>query len=415
MNMRAQNAMKKAAPTARPLTPVGTLQRKCACGGSGGSDAECADCRKKKLQRSAAGNGPEFAPPIVHDVLDSPGQPLDGATRSYFEPRFGHDFGKVRIHADERAGESAQSVNALAYTVGPHIAFAAGQYRPRTASGQQLLAHELTHVVQQQGSSTPPSSLRVGAEGDSFEREAEGAASAAVSGSALHVAQPASATVQRQTAPGPSGSPNSAPQQSQPSTPWGHDPSCQEADLKSHIWPGDALARKMLASARQALAASPTNPAVQKLLQRYFMTATPNLGTINGVYSTLQAQFDQGGYQYACREDCESTAQRKTVGATKVSPLLGASGPVVLCMNNLRPLPVSFTAETILHEFCHRYASLNSVDVYCDTGCPSGLSAADALRNPDSYAQFASEVDSKSGYVPGLKGQTPQTPQTPQP
>jgi hypothetical protein len=79
------------------------------------------------------------------------GQPLDAATRAFFEPRFGHDFGHVRVHADIAAAESAASVNALAYTVGRDIVFGAGQYLPGTVGGNRLLAHELSHVVQQTG------------------------------------------------------------------------------------------------------------------------------------------------------------------------------------------------------------------------------------------------------------------------
>ena len=89
-------------------------------------------------------------PPVVHAVLNrGGGQPLDTATRAFMKPRFGHDFSRVRIHADERAAESAQSINALAYTVGNDIVFGAGQYAPMTAMGQRLLAHELTHTIQQ--------------------------------------------------------------------------------------------------------------------------------------------------------------------------------------------------------------------------------------------------------------------------
>ncbi len=89
------------------------------------------------------------APPIVHEVLASPGQPIDSSTRAFFEPRFGHDFSHVRVHTDERAGNSAHAVNALAYTAGRHIVFGAGKYSPTTAPGQRLLAHELAHSVQQ--------------------------------------------------------------------------------------------------------------------------------------------------------------------------------------------------------------------------------------------------------------------------
>jgi hypothetical protein len=73
------------------------------------------------------------------------------------ESRFGHDFSQVRIRNDARAGESARGLTSLAYTVGKDIAFADGQFQPETPVGRQLLAHELTHVVQQGGTTMPPS------------------------------------------------------------------------------------------------------------------------------------------------------------------------------------------------------------------------------------------------------------------
>lgn len=85
------------------------------------------------------------------DNLSSDGEPLTTATRAYFESYFGSDFSDVRVHHGKRAFESAQSVNALAYTIGPHVVFGSGQYAPDTAAGKRLLAHELTHVVQQRG------------------------------------------------------------------------------------------------------------------------------------------------------------------------------------------------------------------------------------------------------------------------
>jgi hypothetical protein len=89
-------------------------------------------------------------PPTVENLLHSGGgQPLDPQTRSFLEPRFGHDFGRVRVYTDAKAARSAQEVHALAYTVGPNIVFGAGQYRPHAPNGQHLLAHELAHVVQQ--------------------------------------------------------------------------------------------------------------------------------------------------------------------------------------------------------------------------------------------------------------------------
>ncbi len=132
------------------ITPVhsGILQR-CSNG------VECAECRAKRLereslQRAAVSPAPmNTVPPIVHDVLNSPGQSLDAGARAFMEPRFGHDFSGVRVHTDARAAEFARSVNALAYTVGRNVIFGTGQYAPETGEGRKLLAHELTHVVQQ--------------------------------------------------------------------------------------------------------------------------------------------------------------------------------------------------------------------------------------------------------------------------
>jgi Domain of unknown function (DUF4157) len=97
-------------------------------------------------------------PPHVDEVLSSGGgQSLDESTRSFMEPRFRHDFSRVRVHTDERAAESARVVNALAFTTGQDVVFGKGQYVPGTNEGKKLLAHELTHVVQQgYGGQTTP-------------------------------------------------------------------------------------------------------------------------------------------------------------------------------------------------------------------------------------------------------------------
>jgi hypothetical protein len=108
----------------------------------------CAAC-EERVQKWSAGTATAEAPTLVHDVLRSPGQPLDAATRAFFGQGFGHDFAGVRIHTDAKAAESARSVGAAAYTVGPDVVFGSGRYAPRDAAGQRLLAHELAHVVQQ--------------------------------------------------------------------------------------------------------------------------------------------------------------------------------------------------------------------------------------------------------------------------
>ena len=122
--------------------------------------------KKKKedeptLQRKDAGERTEAAendtaPPIVHEVLNSPGQPLDAATRAFMEPRFGHDFSQVRVHSGAAAEQSAREVNAQAYTVGHDVVFGVGRFAPGTPEGRRLIAHELTHVVQQTDEAAPP-------------------------------------------------------------------------------------------------------------------------------------------------------------------------------------------------------------------------------------------------------------------
>ncbi len=140
-------------PRSSALVHPVVLQRRCACGGIVGPDVECAACRAKRqaAERGAAGvAGQAVAPPIVQEVLRSgSGRPLEAGTRARLEPRFGHDFGRVRIHTDARAAESARAVGAMAYTVGQDIVFGAGQYAPRTPAGAWLLAHELAHATQQ--------------------------------------------------------------------------------------------------------------------------------------------------------------------------------------------------------------------------------------------------------------------------
>lgn len=103
-------------------------------------------------RRAGRGGGPTVAPASVHQTLREPGDPLPAATRSFFEPRFGHDFSKVRVHHDAAAARSARDLHAAAYTVGQRVVFADGAYSPGDSAGRQLLAHELAHVVQQRAS-----------------------------------------------------------------------------------------------------------------------------------------------------------------------------------------------------------------------------------------------------------------------
>ncbi len=154
--MNRQQTTRAPAAKQRGNFPAGILQRKCACGQHSMGE-QCDECKKKHstLQRSSVGTAaPSIAPPVVHEALRTPGQPLDAGTRNFMESRFGHDFSQVSVHTDTGAAESARAVDAEAYTVGQDIVFGAGRFQPWASAGQNLLAHELTHVVQQNSGPT---------------------------------------------------------------------------------------------------------------------------------------------------------------------------------------------------------------------------------------------------------------------
>lgn len=203
-----QNQAQKADPvslkrSSEKQTPEPRLQRACACGGS------CVRCQGEhgdqghtRVKHGRAGNvGDAGVPPVVHEVLRSAGQPLDASARTFMESRFGHDFSRVRVHTDSKAAEAAQSVNALAFTVGQNIAFAGNNYSPQSPSGRELLAHELAHTIQQRSSAATPlqAKLRLGAANEPTEAAADRAAAAVMRGGVVPALPSVSAgVVQRQ-------------------------------------------------------------------------------------------------------------------------------------------------------------------------------------------------------------------------
>lgn len=207
------------APIVKPsLSKVKTpiIQRKCACGGTPGPSGLCPSCEQKKkevVQRKSAGGSGVAVPAMVSSVISSPGRPLDTSTRSNLEGKFGQDLGKVRVHTDSRAAESAKALNAHAYTVGQNIVFDRGKYDPVSPGGKHLLAHEVAHTIQQGGlQRSAVDSLEVSPEYSALEHEADRAADSVVSGrSAPVIAKATHPMVSRQpttqvTTSGPGGS-----------------------------------------------------------------------------------------------------------------------------------------------------------------------------------------------------------------
>jgi len=144
------------------------LQRDCACGGG------CPTCQNEQTAHEhlqtkhvQANDSTKIEPPtIVHKAINSSGQPLDSNTREVMESRLGHDFTRVRIHADSPANQSSRALHARAFTYGRDIFFRQGQYDPGSLDGKRLLAHELTHTLQQDGNPASHQIQRQPEEGD---------------------------------------------------------------------------------------------------------------------------------------------------------------------------------------------------------------------------------------------------------
>lgn len=157
-----------------PARPHPWLQKKCSCGGT------CSKC-------SAENNGNEHAqqhnaPASVQNALNSSGHGLDSNNRKFMESRFGQDFSNVKLHTGDAASRSAQEMNAMAYTVGQNIVFDNKHYSPDSAQGKHLLAHELTHTIQQKNTGPfAADELETGEEQDPLEHEASDVANKVMS------------------------------------------------------------------------------------------------------------------------------------------------------------------------------------------------------------------------------------------
>jgi len=389
----------RARPQSSPVLG-GVLQRKCACGGTPGPTGECAACRRKRLgiqhkltinqpgdryereadrvaeqvmrmpeprlqrqtepdddeeeeellqtkplaQRQGAGQASAgAAPPIVHDALRSPGRPLDPATCGFMESRFGHDFSQVRVHTDEKAAESAQAVNARAYTVGHNIAFGARQYAPKTSKGQKLIAHELAHVVQQSGTeSTEPIA------------------------SSVHSLQ-GSANLQR----------------------LGDNPSCTDDEARG-IHQAIFDARGWLNKAIPKLEATPLSALVLGSLRRNFGSTygvAENATLIRNRLSVARTALGRIPFS------CDTAGTTAFCAANHCGWATFGSNEATICTNPTSTLDIAwpFAARCVLHESLHAAMSFMTEDVYLSDPAYPGA-GTQPLKNPASYTKLAMDL-----------------------
>jgi predicted metallopeptidase len=355
------------------------------------------------LQRCLTGQTqPATVPSAVRAALRSPSQPLDTGARAFFEPRFGHDFSKVRVHSDSKAAESAQAVNALAYTVGNHISFGDGSYHPRSNEGRKLIAHELAHVVQQSQNGGGISA------GEShFEAEADRAASAVTSEGARPVL-----TVRGQ--PGLQRQPKSStPTSPQPSSPTKHqqdviDGARRAAAIRCQIAMFRVRGITPAGPSGRIDATTELGMRARSLARVMFQWDNPNMEQIGEVVSSMVNFLTSGvPVMIAAAKDPQC--------GNRAAYVRGLRPPIVLC-------PDFFSASseqrirTMIHEAAHlaRIGSADLGESYCvDFDCVTSCGGVDSA---DSWAHFvhclsgqrADQPTTITGRSPARQGQTQQ-------
>jgi Domain of unknown function (DUF4157)/Lysine-specific metallo-endopeptidase len=324
-------------------------QYACACGGL------CPTCQteqtgreQERLQpkRLQPGNlGQTAVPPIAHEVIRSSGQPLDPSVRAVMESRFGHDFSQVRVHTDARAVDSARALGALAYTVGRDVVFGAGQYVPDTAEGGRLLAHELTHVVQQ--SSLDDTSGKI------------------------VMRQPKKVEAKFSGCTG-----------------------TQSNQIDSAVQD----AKKALNKAASVVGSAYGKPtglsaAHQQLLMDHFHTTSHgDLRTILGTYTSVGRAFD-AGLIFECETTCPKAPTTVTCGYAYNTMWFGGRGPIHICFDtsgcDFAKTAALNRVALIIHEASHRHAGVDDKVYRWDAAKYNALSSKEAMDNADSYAWFA--------------------------
>jgi hypothetical protein len=404
--MTARQQTRQSTATNRSLNIAyrGLLQRKCSCGGTAGPNGECEACRKRRLslqRRTSDANreatGHSSVPPIVDDVLRSPGRSLDATTRRWMESRFGHDFSSVQVHNDSRASESARAVNALAYTVGDNIVLREGQYRPDTRDGRMLLAHELTHTIQQSNNpfrnGISRSEITVEPARSPMEEAAERNARQIMGpGLSLPSAGTAGHSLMRQAAPVAYGPPCSHGAQNP----------CRfarcDANQITTIGGDLTLAISYVNAAVAALNAAPIASDTATALDWFFNShdkATAKevqrrLGCIKTSLADTQANN-----RFGCDLDNTDDLAYVCVGATPIC--VDKLVDVCVTKQHFKEDP-RVRAETLIHECAHRVGmslgkKRKSVpDIYRFTAHFRNLSTDVALQNSDSFAMFAGAI-----------------------
>lgn len=401
--MKAQSTTqtKKASTSVLNSDRSGILQRKCTeCGQHTIASSECSECQKQKLplqRRSDHKTEPNPAPPIVHEVLASPGKAIDPETKGFMESRFGQDFSRVRIHTNQQAASSAQAVNAQAYTVGDHVVFASDQYQPKTKAGRSLLAHELTHTLQQGVLGIHRKNIGI-AEMGWAEQEAEQNASQIENGGRLSISS-SPVNLYRQTATSVTVSPAVTPNSCLP-----HTQTIMSALQTGMTWLDSSIARL---GSYIAAPANEANRGTAATLQRHFRTNSVSVARlVVQRLRIIRAELSQR--EPAARDpsdpaakgialECHNAADQ-TCGSAEAYIPGNDRLKMILCPSFLTSPSVESRAETLIHEIAHTIlhpGGNNITDRAYDTNRLAPLlTTAETLDNADSYSGLAQEIGS---------------------
>jgi hypothetical protein len=364
-------------------------------------------------RRSIGRDGPFTAPPIVHEVLRSPGEPLDAASRAYFEPRFGHDFSRVRVHADAKAAESARAVNALAYTFGRDIVLA-DRRSGTSASSRGLLAHELTHVLQQPNAGNAGAAVQVGETDSAAEKEADRVASAIVADHegipAVHSETP---SIQRQVNPG-----EIAP------TPCdkAHSDAIQDAENKAAGWVGKAVKwiedhrdhiKKRTKMGTGFRSAGPQIFSELQILERNFRISDVMRGMHTSFPSSADADYNDETFNNWGKADfdilqklnsvkigalnfnCQQTSPKGQQGAEIVGFAVPGSSNFTICTKSFDQQSDPTKTGVVLHEAFHASFSEFNHDTY---SFASDYPGPQPRTNAESFASFSAVAATGSDY-----------------
>jgi Domain of unknown function (DUF4157) len=357
----------------------GVLQRKCATCASG--SGKCKECEEEgSIQREAAAEQTEHglspATSVVRDGLQSQAQSLDPSTRRSMESYFGEDFGHVRLHTNAVAAHSAKQVDALAYTVGRDIVFGSDQYKPQTKVGRRLLAHELTHTIQQ-GHGVAFDKIGISDPGDATEREADAVANGLENPDVPLSPQPIGALrIARQQTP-------ASPQAGAPPTPpvgpqgWLN---CSTDAIKN--LPDDlSAAVNWVTEAIDDLERKELPNKTSNSLSRYLTTDSGDVKSL--ILPTLKLmlfQLQLGPSNFRCRTQTQCDAE---TGVSNASAYAG--NPIALCGSYFDEGKLD-RVTILIHEAGHN-ANLGG-DIYEWRWPFPGLDKKTRLGNADSFAAF---------------------------